>query len=79
MRTILFFFLSLLLFSCQHKDNFFNGKVVVADGFEQEFMLSGDEVAYMDSIGNFQIEVTPVGIGCSMESIWHPLFPINRL
>lgn len=66
MRPILYFFLSLLLFSCQHKDNFFNGKVVVADGFEQEFMLSGDEVAYMDSIGNFQIEVTPVGLITTM-------------
>lgn len=62
MRPILFFFLSFLLFSCQHKDNFFCGKIVAADGFEQELMLSGHRVDYMDSIGNFQIEVTPIGL-----------------
>lgn len=66
MRPILFFFLSFLLFSCQHKDNFFNGKIVVADTFEQELVLSGNKVVYMDSIGNFQIEVTPVGLVITM-------------
>lgn len=62
MKPILFFFLSFLLFSCQHKDNFFCGKIVVADRFGQELMLSGNKVAYMDSIGNFQIDVTPIGL-----------------
>lgn len=65
-KLLSFFFSFFLLFSCQHEDNFFIGKVIKVDKFEKELLLVGSKVQYMDSIGNFEITAVPLGLAVTM-------------
>ena len=66
MKVLIWGVIIFAMFSCQHEDNLFCGKVIRADKFEQELMLVGNRVPYMDSIGNFEITAVPLGLVVTM-------------